>query len=81
MTAIDTTFLKPGAAIASPADYPDSPLSQALWQPVLEGLFLPMLRLSLTMPIASRSLDVPASPAMHMPIVPCFYLHLCKSYR
>ncbi|WP_298916123.1 hypothetical protein [uncultured Nostoc sp.] len=35
MTAIDTTFLKTGAAIASPADYPDSQFSQALRQPVL----------------------------------------------
>ncbi|MEH2145764.1 hypothetical protein [Nostoc sp.] len=35
MTAIDTSFLKTGAAITSPADYPDSPLSQALRQPVL----------------------------------------------
>ncbi|MEH2311790.1 MAG: hypothetical protein V7K18_05460 [Nostoc sp.] len=35
MTAIDTTFLKTGAAIASSADYPDSQFSQALRQPVL----------------------------------------------
>ena len=37
-----------GAAFASPADYPDSPLSQALRQPLLLGVFLNMqdIRLS-----------------------------------
>jgi FMNH2-dependent dimethyl sulfone monooxygenase len=31
-----------GAIATSPTDYPDSPLSQALKQPVLLGLFLPI---------------------------------------
>ncbi|MHC5769295.1 MAG: hypothetical protein ACYTXI_27495 [Nostoc sp.] len=43
MSAIDTTFLRASKeAIASPTDYPQSPLSQALRQPVLLGLFLPI---------------------------------------
>jgi FMNH2-dependent dimethyl sulfone monooxygenase len=43
MSAIDTTSLKASQeAIASPTDYPQSPLSQALRQPVLLGLFLPI---------------------------------------
>ncbi|MEN3288193.1 MAG: dimethylsulfone monooxygenase, partial [Bradyrhizobium sp.] len=38
---------RPGALVgldgfASPADWPDSPLSQALAQPLLLGLFLPI---------------------------------------
>ncbi|MEH2446309.1 MAG: LLM class flavin-dependent oxidoreductase [Nostoc sp.] len=41
MSAIDTTFLRASKeAIASPTNYPQSPLSQALRQPVLLGLFL-----------------------------------------
>jgi len=43
MSTIDTTFLRASKeAIASPTDYPQSPLSQALRQPVLLGLFLPI---------------------------------------
>jgi FMNH2-dependent dimethyl sulfone monooxygenase len=43
MSAIDTTSLRASKeAIASPTDYPQSPLSQALRQPVLLGLFLPI---------------------------------------
>ncbi|MDZ8227608.1 hypothetical protein [Nostoc sp. ChiVER01] len=52
MSAIDTTSLraskeamsgdKPLCVYASPTDYLQSPLSQALQQPVLLGLFLPI---------------------------------------
>ncbi len=43
MSTIDTTFLRASKeVIASPTDYPQSPLSQALRQPVLLGLFLPI---------------------------------------
>ncbi|MEH2107679.1 LLM class flavin-dependent oxidoreductase [Nostoc sp.] len=43
MSTIDATFLRASKeAIASPTDYPQSPLSQALQQPVLLGLFLPI---------------------------------------
>ncbi|MEH2136302.1 hypothetical protein [Nostoc sp.] len=43
MSAIDTTSLKASKkAIASPTDYLQSPLSQALQQPVLLRLFLPI---------------------------------------
>ncbi|BAY17850.1 alkanesulfonate monooxygenase [Anabaenopsis circularis NIES-21] len=52
MSVIDTTTVrteikamsgdKPLCVYASPTDYPDSPLSQALQQPVLLGLFLPI---------------------------------------
>ena len=43
MSTIDATFLRASKeAIASPIDYPQSPLSQALRQPVLLGLFLPI---------------------------------------
>ncbi|MBD2298046.1 LLM class flavin-dependent oxidoreductase [Nostoc sp. FACHB-190] len=43
MSVIDTTAVRTEIkAIASPTDYPDSPLSQALKQPVLLGLFLPI---------------------------------------
>ncbi len=43
MSAIDTTFSRASKeAITSPTDYLQSPLSQALQQPVLLGLFLPI---------------------------------------
>jgi len=43
MSGINTTAIRQDIEVlSSPADYPDSPLSQALKQPVLLGLFLPI---------------------------------------